>query len=91
MTVERIAKVAKNNSFVKKIVVFSTNSPNSNVFAYKELMENKAIPSQATYECIMADKNEDVALIVCSSGTTGMPKGVQLTQSNILSTLDSQL
>ncbi|XP_023295305.2 4-coumarate--CoA ligase 1 [Lucilia cuprina] len=90
-TIERITKVAKNNSFVKKIVVFSTNSTHSNVYAFKQLMEDKSIPSEASYDCIKANKNDDVALIVCSSGTTGMPKGVQLTQSNILSTLDSQL
>lgn len=91
MTADRIAKVAKNNSFVKKMVVFATNSTNPKLLAFKNLMGDKSIPSQNTYDCLKADKNEDVALIVCSSGTTGMPKGVQLTQSNILSTLDSQL
>lgn len=90
-TVERISKVAKNNAFVKQIIVFSTASENPQVHAFKDLMENKSIPSNATYDFVQANKNEDVALIVCSSGTTGLPKGVQLTQSNILSTLDSQL
>lgn len=26
---------------------------------------------------------ENIALIMCSSGTTGMPKGVELTQENL--------
>ncbi|KAM7361561.1 luciferin 4-monooxygenase isoform 1-T2 [Cochliomyia hominivorax] len=90
-TIDRITKVAKSNAFVKKLVVFASNSPKSGVYSYNQLMTDKSIPSQATYDCLAADKKEDVALIVCSSGTTGMPKGVQLTQSNILTTLDSQL
>lgn len=90
-TIERISKVAKNNAFVKKVVVLASSSNNSQVYAFKDLMENKSIPSSSTYDFVQAKKDEDVALIVCSSGTTGMPKGVQLTQSNILSTLDSSL
>ncbi|XP_075148101.1 luciferin 4-monooxygenase [Haematobia irritans] len=91
LTIDRITKVAKNNSFVKKVVVFGSHAANSHVLAFNELMESKKIPSKDTYECIVANKDDDVALIVCSSGTTGLPKGVQLTQSNILSTIDSQL
>lgn len=30
------------------------------------------------------ETKEKVALILCSSGTTGLPKGVELTQDNIL-------
>lgn len=91
MTIERIAKVAKNNSFVKKIIALGSTSPSANIYTLSQLMESKKIPSQDTFECRVANKRDDVALIVCSSGTTGMPKGVQLSQSNILATLDSQL
>lgn len=90
-TIERITKVAKNNKFIKKIVVFSDTPTNQHVYSFNQLMEDQTIPSQAFLNCLKADKNEDVALIVCSSGTTGLPKGVQLSQSNVLSTLDSQL
>ncbi|XP_011181057.1 uncharacterized protein LOC105211367 [Zeugodacus cucurbitae] len=91
LTVDLIAKVAKNNSFVKSIVAFGTNSSNDKIFNFDELMNSTKIKSKDYFETPVANKKDDVALIVCSSGTTGLPKGVQLTQYNILSTLDSQL
>ncbi|XP_050095503.1 luciferin 4-monooxygenase-like [Anopheles aquasalis] len=33
------------------------------------------------------DVHEHVALIMCSSGTTGLPKGVQLTQANVMASV----
>lgn len=91
MTLERVAAVAAKNSFVKKVIGIRAKATNANILPFWNLMEDKNIPSQSTFECVNANKGEDVALIVCSSGTTGMPKGVQLTQSNILITIDSQL
>lgn len=91
LTANLIAKVAKNNSFVKSIVAFGINSSNDTIFNFEELMNSTKIISRDYFDTPAANKKDDVALIVCSSGTTGLPKGVQLTQDNILSTLDSQL
>uniref|UniRef100_A0A1A9VQZ3 Luciferin 4-monooxygenase n=1 Tax=Glossina austeni TaxID=7395 RepID=A0A1A9VQZ3_GLOAU len=91
ITIERIANVAKSNAFVKKIVSFDSEKSTSDILSFNELMESISIPSDNTFEYEPVNKNEDVTLIVCSSGTTGLPKGVQITQANVLSTLDSQL
>lgn len=91
LTIDLISKVAKKNSFVKKLVVFDTNGSGEKILNFDELMSSTKIASKDYYDTVVANKTEDVALIVCSSGTTGLPKGVQLTQYNILSTLDSQL
>ncbi|XP_014093250.1 luciferin 4-monooxygenase [Bactrocera oleae] len=90
-TVNVIEKVAKNNSFVNSIVVFDTNNSNDKILNFDELMNSTKIISKDYFDTPTANKKDDVALIVCSSGTTGLPKGVQLTQQNILSTLDSNL
>ncbi|KAL9894754.1 luciferin 4-monooxygenase isoform 1-T5 [Glossina fuscipes fuscipes] len=91
ITAERIANVAKKNAFVKKIISFHSQKSTSDILSFNELMDSISIPSNNTFEYEPVNKNEDVTLIVCSSGTTGLPKGVQITQSNVLSTLDSQL
>ncbi|XP_068152518.1 luciferin 4-monooxygenase [Drosophila tropicalis] len=92
ITVDRIAKVASKNKFVKGIIALSGTSKNfNNVYKFDDMMDNEKFKTKPDFLSPMANKNEDVALIVCSSGTTGMPKGVQLTQMNLLATLDSQI
>lgn len=92
MTVDRVAKVAKNNKFVKAIIALSGTSTNHpNVHSFTDLMNNDKFKTSPDFTSPVANKTDDVALIVCSSGTTGLPKGVQLTQFNLLATLDSQM
>ncbi|XP_001358817.2 4-coumarate--CoA ligase 1 [Drosophila pseudoobscura] len=92
LTVDRIAKVASKNKFVKGIISFSGSSKNfKNIYALNEIMDDDKYTTSPEFLSPAANKNEDVALIVCSSGTTGLPKGVQLTQMNLLATLDSQI
>lgn len=92
MTIDRIAKVSKNNKFVKGIIALSgTTTNHPNVYSFTEIMESKKYITKDDFQSPKSNKAEDVALIVCSSGTTGLPKGVQLTQFNILATIDSQM
>ncbi|XP_033162917.1 4-coumarate--CoA ligase 1 [Drosophila mauritiana] len=92
ITIDRVAKVASKNKFVKGIIALSGTSKNfKNIYDLKELMENDKFKTQPDFTSPAANKDEDVSLIVCSSGTTGLPKGVQLTQMNLLATLDSQI
>ncbi|XP_002032456.2 4-coumarate--CoA ligase 1 [Drosophila sechellia] len=92
ITIDRVAKVASKNKFVKGIIALSGTSKNfKKIYDLKELMENEKFKTQPDFTSPAANKDEDVSLIVCSSGTTGLPKGVQLTQMNLLATLDSQI
>ncbi|XP_039495520.1 4-coumarate--CoA ligase 1 [Drosophila santomea] len=92
ITVDRVAKVASKNKFVKGVIALSGTSKNfKNIYDFNELMDNDKFKTQPDFTSPAANKDEDVSLIVCSSGTTGLPKGVQLTQMNLLATLDSQI
>ncbi|KAH8383371.1 hypothetical protein KR009_008251 [Drosophila setifemur] len=92
ITIDRVAKVASKTKFVKGIIALSGSSKNfKNIHDLKELMNNDKFQTKPDFTSPVSNKDEDVALIMCSSGTTGLPKGVQLTQMNLLATLDSQI
>lgn len=88
---ERLAKVARKNNFLKHVFIFDDVSPYKGVIPFSHLIDNPKIKSGSDYQPKPTKIHERVALIVCSSGTTGMPKGVQITQFNILSTIDTQM
>lgn len=82
--------VIKQNKFVESIVVIdkifteSGSGHGVNVTTLDELMSSVNINDCHTFECKSIDLANNVALVLCSSGTTGLPKGVELTQRNIL-------
>lgn len=43
--------------------------------------------ADAAFRCTPVDMHDNVVLVLCSSGTTGLPKGVQLTQFNLHSAI----
>lgn len=91
ITIQKIMKVAEKLHFVKTIILIGDYSPSPAILTFKQLMENKNPVPYPEIVFNAVNKSEDIALIMCSSGTTGMPKGVQLTQSNVLRTLDKIL
>lgn len=105
-TLQCLEKVARKLPFVEKIVVFedtgkvenSRTKPRSipplqpiTIYNFGDLLTKELQKPKKEFVFEAANKMEDVALIVCSSGTTGLPKGVQLTQNNILTILDAQM
>lgn len=71
----RIRAVAVHTSYIRKVIAFG---------AQYEAFVAAAPASQFDVPATGATSMDCVALILCSSGTTGMPKGVQLTQRNVM-------
>lgn len=80
----KVANVAKKTKYLKHVFIFDDVS-------FAHLINSPKIKSANDYTPKPTKIHDRVALIVCSSGTTGMPKGVQLSQFNLLSTIDTQM
>lgn len=81
---EKVVNVGKTLSYVKKLVLIDDQNPfGSHVELFNDLMESKATQN-ASFSPMKIDKSKAVSMILCSSGTTGLPKGVQLSQANLI-------
>ncbi|XP_065091158.1 luciferin 4-monooxygenase-like [Ochlerotatus camptorhynchus] len=70
----------------EKIITFGNSIYNMpEVIPFKDLLSQKVETDTINPEPV--DKQNHVALILLSSGTTGLPKGVQLTHANIMTTI----
>ncbi|XP_053661541.1 uncharacterized protein LOC128710510 [Anopheles marshallii] len=86
---ERVIKVArKNRHFIKHIFLFGEENPfGSDVTLYDEFLSRTNAINPYSFQIEPTNIEEHVALIMCSSGTTGLPKGVQLTQRNVMASI----
>lgn len=82
---EILRNIQKNNSFLKKIIVFDENVELSgSESTYSEFIKKFRQPIESNFKATIVPLKDQIAFILCSSGTTGMPKGVKLTYSNAL-------
>nr|XP_029713865.1 luciferin 4-monooxygenase-like [Aedes albopictus] len=80
---QRVTAVNRKLKCVETIVTFGNGS--AGVIPFSDLLNR---PMQTdTFKWNPVDKQNHVALILLSSGTTGLPKGVQLTHANIMTTI----
>lgn len=74
-------------NFVEKIIIFNTNESTEGAstlteFIYDQLRGYKVYPTN--FEPFNKNPRDQIAYIMSSSGTTGLPKGVMLTHKNVL-------
>uniref|UniRef100_A0A182N0I5 Luciferin 4-monooxygenase n=1 Tax=Anopheles dirus TaxID=7168 RepID=A0A182N0I5_9DIPT len=84
-----VAAAAQCASFVERLVLFGEENPFGHAATLLEqfLAPVPAFVNPLALAIEPTDVYEHVALIMCSSGTTGLPKGVQLTQSNVMASV----
>jgi long-subunit acyl-CoA synthetase (AMP-forming) len=77
---ERMDQVARETGFVKEIVTFGLPFSHKQT-PFVSFLQHKS----SSFQPQDINDKDDTAAILSSSGTTGLPKGVVLTQENVLS------
>lgn len=70
-SIEQVRNISKQLEFIKNVFIYAEN--------YSHGHDNNTEP----FICPPQDVVNRTAIILSSSGTTGMPKGVELTQMNV--------
>ncbi|KAL4836962.1 hypothetical protein H8958_010616 [Nasalis larvatus] len=83
---EKILKVWKQLPHLKAVVIYKEPPPNkmANVYTMEEFMDlGNEVPEEALDAIIDTQQPNQCCVLVYTSGTTGNPKGVMLSQDNI--------
>ena len=86
----KVSKIAQQYKFVQHIFEFDSEYATNNIRSYRKLFEDKSIKHISNYTPKPTNIRDTVAFVMYSSGTTGIPKGVQVTQLNVMSLLNSR-
>lgn len=85
------------NSYVKKLswrptIILLFNAPHiKEAFSIDDLIARISDKSVANFQVTQVDVKNHIVSILCSSGTTGLPKGVMLSDSNYIGSMQTML
>lgn len=79
-----MSKIVPTLSWTMKLIEVEDTSLTQNVPTLKELLEKDTTTADTFVAPSIADNSKEIAAIMCSSGTTGVPKGVSLSHRNLL-------
>lgn len=81
-----LAKIASTVSWNMKLIELDDKPLDGNIITLDKVLEKyQSITDPYTFSPVQIDNNRKrMAAILCSSGTTGFPKGVKLSHRNLL-------
>lgn len=85
--IEKIIDTSKKFPFIEKVIQFGETVLIDGIRAFEDILKDKRYTTREedlVYPKKDLNRNAAIAL---SSGTTGLSKGVQITESNIMTTL----
>lgn len=89
---DKLFSIKKDIPVIRKVILFDGSHEDDWVMGFEEFLElGRSITDEALEERINATTSDDVAGIVYTSGTTGVPKGAVLTHDNLTFTSQSAL
>lgn len=86
LTIQRVIKAAENIDSIRDIVLIGCGDPGPLPYNIRRLSDflTSSQYSSSAFVPARVNHEKDTCLILCSSGTTGLPKGVELTHRNFL-------
>lgn len=79
---DKFNNLKSRNSYLQEVVLIDTNE----ITKFLNQYSNKS-GYTSTFEAADVDIRNHLAIVLFSSGTTGLPKGVMLTHLNVIATL----
>lgn len=88
---KKTVAVCRQLNFVKNVILIEGRKIDHFILSLGGLIKRQGVVDFDVEENVSReiDEHEQVAMIFCSSGTTGLPKGVEITQENLLSCLQT--
>ncbi|KAF5282541.1 hypothetical protein FQA39_LY04948 [Lamprigera yunnana] len=86
-TLPNILQIKENVSFVESVIVMDVDEDTPNAECMRTFINRGCRITgeiEKNFKTVTFNRNEHVALILRSSGTTGLPKGVMVTDENVL-------
>lgn len=71
LTLERVKHLVDQTVFVEKVFLLGDEIVGSDFGNYNNFIRNELVPSHSSFVCPPQNMKENIALIFCSSGTTG--------------------
>lgn len=89
-TVEKMVKILPDHPYIKQLVLFGPEKYNHpKITMYNPIIAGADEQEyDDSYEPVKLNPFDSVATILCSSGTTGMPKGVMCTHESMCAYVD---
>lgn len=86
---EKIIAVTKNVTYIEKVICIEKDILCENKFPeiFDNFINNHEIQYIDDFHCNPVDMENTVVCIMCSSGTTGLSKGVEITQLNLFAAI----
>lgn len=86
-TSQKVIRVAKSLSFIQKIILLDDEHAiaDNKTIKMRDFLSAREL-GRTEFNLKPVDVSKTVCFIMCSSGTTGLPKGVQISQRNLILT-----